>query len=82
MTHSGFPNSIPDTYVQDPHAALAQVLARFGLRRTLTALASQWIASRRLTSKTGRPPPLNNHLRRDIGLLPLPEDLPSSRMHF
>lgn len=59
----------------DPHAALAQVLAELGTRRTLAALLRQLAAAK-------RPPPrprrrqqhalLDNHLRRDIGLPPLP----------
>ncbi|KIC15181.1 hypothetical protein [Leisingera sp. ANG-Vp] len=65
--------------IRDPHAALAQILASLGLRRTLMAILRQIIAAHSPPRDAGRTSPLNNHMRRDIGLPPLPEELPSSR---
>ena len=67
------------TPIRDPHAALAQILASLGLRRTLTAVLRLVIAAHSPPRKPARPQALSNHMRRDIGLPPLPEELPSSR---
>ncbi|MGR3760681.1 hypothetical protein ACUXV3_11215 [Roseobacteraceae bacterium NS-SX3] len=74
MTRSDF-----HTASHDPHAALAQILADLGLRRTLAAIIRLLIAAHSPPHKAGRTAPLSNHMRRDIGLPPLPEELPSSR---
>ncbi|KIC11652.1 hypothetical protein RA19_06430 [Leisingera sp. ANG-M1] len=67
------------TPIRDPHAALAQILADLGLRRTLTAILRQILAAHSPPRKAARTQALSNHMRRDIGLAPLPEELPSSR---
>ncbi|UWQ79785.1 hypothetical protein K3725_01895 [Leisingera sp. S132] len=65
--------------VHDHQAVLAQILADLGLRRTLIALLRQMFAAQSPPRRPDRTPPLSNHMRRDIGLPPLPEELPSSR---
>jgi hypothetical protein len=65
----------------DPNAALARILAELGARRTFTALLRALVAARRPPPAKGlRRHPLNcNHLRRDIGLPPVQDPLPSQR---
>lgn len=74
MTRTDIP-----TPIQDPQAALAQILADLGLRRTVAAIIRQLLSPQRPPHKSGPALPLSNHIRRDIGLPPLPEELPSSR---
>jgi hypothetical protein len=68
----------------DLNTALTRLLAEFGTMRTLTALLRALIAARRPPpAKRLRRHPLNcNHLRRDIGLPPVREPLPSQRGHW
>ncbi len=62
------------------NTALTRLLAEFGTRRTLTALLRALIATRRPPPARLKRHPLNcNHLRRDIGLPPVREPLPSQR---
>ncbi|MEK0164581.1 hypothetical protein VWZ88_09040 [Phaeobacter sp. JH20_36] len=77
MTSTQFP-----TPLRDPHAALAQILADLGLRRTLTAILRQMIAAQSPPRRRASTLPICNHLRRDIGLPPLADRLPSSRPYF
>ncbi|QDI77141.1 MULTISPECIES: hypothetical protein [Leisingera] len=65
--------------IQDPQAALAQILADLGLRRTVAAIVRHLLSAQRPPRKAGRTLPLSNYIRQDIGLPPLPEELPSSR---
>lgn len=61
----------------DPHTALEHVLAELGIRRTLTALLRLLIAAKRPPPRPRQHhAPLDNHLRRDIGLPPLPDRPP------
>jgi len=59
----------------DLNTALAQITADFGAWRVLSALLRQlFIRKRRATMLS--PPPLNAHMRRDIGLPPLSDQPP------
>lgn len=69
----------------EAQALLAQILAELGIRRTLAALLRLAIATNRAPPRPNhhlRPAPLNDHLRRDIGLAPLPEPPPVEPQQF
>ena len=73
---------IPATEAQ---ALLAQIMAELGIRRTFAALLRLAIATNRAPPRPDhhlRPAPLSDHLRRDIGLAPLPEPPPANPMRF
>ena len=64
----------------DLNAALAQITADFGKWRVLSALLRHLFIRKRPVAMLS-PPPLDAHLRRDIGLPPL-SDKPSMPMFF
>ena len=65
----------PDIQLRD---VMSDLVIKFGRLRTFAALLRQLTPKRKLRPEPL--PPMNDHLRQDIGLLPLRHRLPSQRM--